>query len=308
MSDYAFILNPKAGRGASLRVLDPLKRELHSRGVDYDLLLTQNEGDAIRIAKEVGSRIVVAVGGDGTVNEVVNGIIGTGKTLGIIPAGSGNDLVKSIDISVNLSDAIEILLRGMTQPVDVGTVSCFGPERIGPRDGNHKERYFVNGIGAGFDAAVADKTRRIKYLSGTLLYLVAVLRTLGEYEAPDFEVSVDGCIQARKQLLIAVGNGRCAGGGFYLTPDAIIDDGFLDLCLIDEMSVPGVLRIMPKVMRGKHIGARGVSFLKGKMISIRAGQPFFVHADGEMVGRNVNTVEIGLLEKSLNVIVGDGIS
>lgn len=271
----------------------------------YELVLTQKEGDATRIASEASSQVVVAVGGDGTVNEVVNGLVGTGKTLGVIPAGSGNDLTKSIGVPTNLVHAVETLLRRRIRSVDIGTVTCSTVEGVGGEDGNHQGRYFVNGVGAGFDAAVAEKTRQIKYISGTLLYLVAVFRTLGNYEAPRFDVTVDGLHHSRKHLLIAVGNGRCAGGGFYLTPNARVDDGKLDICLMDDMPVLKILQVMPRVMRGNHLGFRGVTFQVGKKISISSDQTFFVHADGEMVGRKVNRVEIGLLEKAMDVVVGD---
>ncbi len=308
MSDYTFIVNPKAGRGASLRSVEPLKRELRVHRLDYDLFFTQKAGDATRIARETASQIVVAVGGDGTVNEVANGLIGTGKILGVIPAGSGNDLTKSIGVPTNLIQAVENLSRRRVRSVDIGTVTC---STTGPNDhphGNLPLRYFVNGVGVGFDAAVAEMTRQIKYISGTLLYLVAVFRTLGSYVAPRFDVSVDGLFQSKKRLLIAVGNGRCAGGGFYLTPNARVDDGKLDICLIDDISVPKILQLMPRVMRGKHLGFKGVTFQVGKKISISSDQTFFVHADGEMVGRKVNRVEIGLLEKAMNVVVGDSVS
>ena len=304
MSDYTFIVNPKAGRGASLRSVEPLERELRGHRLDYELIVTQKEGDATRIARDAASQIVVAVGGDGTVNEIVNGLIGTRKTLGVIPAGSGNDLTKSIGVPTNLVQAVQTLLRKRIRLVDIGTVTCSRGEGVG----NHQGRYFVNGVGAGFDAAVAEKTRHIKHISGTLLYLVAVFRTLGSYEAPRFDVTVDGFHRAGKHLLIAVGNGRCAGGGFYLTPNAKVDDGQLDICLMDDMSVPKILQVMPRVMRGNHLGFKGVTFQVGRKISIGSEQKFFVHADGEMVGRRVNNVEIGLLEKAMSVIVGDSVS
>ena len=247
---------------------------------------------------------MVAVGGDGTVNEIVNGLVGTDRSLGIIPAGSGNDLSKSINLPTKLHEAIEVLLIGKVRPIDVGKVSCYGNTGLPLSAGNHHERYFVNGVGVGFDAAVAERTQTIKYLSGTVLYAMAVFQTIGRYKAPKFEISIDGKSRSSKYLLIAIGNGKCAGGGFYLTPEAKVDDGVLDLCLIDEMSVPRILNLMPRVMRGKHRGFGGVAFSRGRMIGIRSEDSFFVHGDGEMVGRHVNRVEIGLMDKVLNVIVG----
>ena len=304
MSDYTFIVNPKAGRGAAARAVSIIRKLCDQRRVSYDIRLTEKEGDGIELARLASGSTVVAVGGDGTVNEVVNGIVGTGKNLGVIPAGSGNDLTKSITVPLNVSDACETVLAGRIRSIDVGTVSCGESPGNHYMSGNHHGRHFVNGVGVGFDAAVAEKTRHMRYLTGTLRYIVAVLRTLGTYEAPQFRVDLDGEVLERKQLLIAIGNGKCAGGGFYLTPEASVDDGLLDVCLMDEMTVLEILRIMPRVMKGNHTHAKGVTLRQARQIAVSSVDRFFVHADGEIVGRSVNSVVITLEAKALNVIVG----
>jgi diacylglycerol kinase family enzyme len=111
-------------------------------------------------------------------------------------------------------------------------------------------------------------------------------------------------VSSTKRLLIAVGNGACVGGGFYLTPEAKVDDGLLDVCAIDDLSVMKILGIMPKVMRGKHRGNPGVSFFQGRHITVTGDSGYYVHADGEIIGRGVRRVSIGLRERALNVITG----
>jgi YegS/Rv2252/BmrU family lipid kinase len=245
---------------------------------------------------------VVAVGGDGTINEIANGIIGEGKTLGVIPAGSGNDFVKSVSISRRPDEAVRNLAAGRLRDVDVGTVrtSVFqnGAEKV------QDERLFLNGVGVGLDAAVAAKIKEIPYLSGILLYLAAILTTVGKYRAPRFEGSVDDHRWNAEQLLVAIGNGRSAGGGFYLTPNAVVDDGLLDVSAIRRLKIPQILRVLPYVVMGKLQEKHGVKFMRGRKIHLESESCFTVHADGEIVGRDVNSVEIGMHGARLQVVAG----
>lgn len=303
MSEYTCILNPVAGRGAARKVLAPLQKLLQEQNVSHELILTSRAGEATEIARQAPGPFVVAVGGDGTVNEVANGLIGTEKCLGVIPAGSGNDFIKTIGIGSGLEHTFGKLLARRTKRIDVGTVECLGDDMQHDSPGPAK-RYFVNGVGVGFDAAVAARTREIKYLRGTLLYVAAVLDMLGKFKAPTFQVTTDSGQTTSKNLLIAVGNGTCAGGGFYLTPEAKIDDGLFDVCLIDDIGIGTILMLMPRVMVGKHVHAKQVKFLRTKKLNLLADRGFYVHADGEIVGRNATTVRIDMLESALSVLVG----
>ncbi len=304
MSSYCFIVNPVAGKGKAKKAIEVLQQEIGRRRLDAELRFTERQGDATALAAQARAPVVVAVGGDGTVNEVANGIAGTDKVLAVVPSGSGNDLVKSIGIPVEITGALDVLSEGHRTFIDAAVVRCSSSVRAGPTC-NSNSRYFVNGVGIGFDAAVAERTASIKYLGGFALYLVAVLQTLGKYSAPTFRVQLDGEVAEGKHLLIAIGNGRCAGGGFYLTPRAEIDDGSLDVCLIDDMSVPSILRLMPRVMKGTHDGYEGVRMTRTERITVEASEPFFVHADGEMVGRGVNRVDVEIRKGTLQVVVGE---
>jgi diacylglycerol kinase (ATP) len=300
MDSYAFIINPAAGKGAGRKVVTSLKEWLSRVKLDHELSLTEGPGHATEIAQNSKAHVVVAVGGDGTVNEVANGLIGTGKTMGIMPTGSGNDLVRSIGISRNLERAFQTLLNGTRRVIDTGTVEC--PPAIANHPGNSKARHFVNGVGVGFDAAVAERTRHIKYVSGTPLYLIALFQTLWRYKSPQFTVQIDSSTTSSKKFLIAIGNGKCVGGGFYLTPDAVIDDGFLDVCFVDDLPIFSIIGLIPQIMRAKHRAARGITLLRARSISISSGTDFFVHADGEIVGNNVQSVRVAIDKESLRVI------
>jgi diacylglycerol kinase (ATP) len=299
MTQFTFIVNPVAGKGAGKKVFGSIQGELDRRAVRYEVVETTGPGHATEAARAAFTPIVVSVGGDGTINEIANGIAGSTKTLGIIPAGSGNDFIKSVGVPKKPLQALQTVLQGITRSVDIGTVRCTHERQGG---GNRPARLFVNGVGIGFDAAVAARTREIPFLSGTALYVVAVLQTLGKYAPPRFDIQFDGSSQEARGLLIAVGNGKCAGGGFYLTPDARVDDGLLDICSVDEKNIFQILGLMPKVMRGNHYHVPGVKFFKEKGLTVSADEQFYVHADGEIVGANVRRVEIGLHSSRLSVI------
>jgi diacylglycerol kinase (ATP) len=305
LNRFTFIVNPTSGKGRGERFLKELHSELKNKRVSYEIVLTQGPGHATILARQANTDTVVAVGGDGTIQEVANGLVGSRKTLGIIPAGSGNDFVKSILISTRLGAAVNALLIGRTKWVDVGRVACSDNLSGASNSGNLEPRYFVNGVGIGFDAAVADTMNRIAYLSGKAVYLLAVLKTLGKYRSPLFTTTIDSAPTKSKNLLIAIGNGRCAGGGFYLTPDAVVDDGLLDVCMINEISIPNILRIMPQIMKANHTKHKDVTLARGKNILVSASEPFFVHADGEMVGKNVTEVHVSIKERMLQVITGE---
>lgn len=289
-----------AGKGKGGKILHRLKFEITKRQLDAEILISEKPGHATHLAATTTSAVVVAVGGDGTINEVANGLIGSSKVLGILPSGSGNDLIKSIGIPADFAGSFEKLLDARITQIDCATVQC----SIKNLETVQQARYFLNGVGIGFDAAVAERTTRAKYLSGTTLYILAVFQTLGKYASPTFKTTFDSTSRVSKNLLIAIGNGCCAGGGFYLTPNARVDDGYLDLCMIDEISIPKILAIIPKVMKGKHQSEKEVTMGRAKVISVEASEPFYVHADGEIVGRSVNNVQMAIVEKGLKVITG----
>jgi diacylglycerol kinase family enzyme len=179
-------------------------------------------------------------------------------------------------------------------------------ESSGLQGSNSSTRYFVNGVGIGLDAEVAHRKSKFRYLPGDLPYLVSVFDTLWRYKPVRFDVTVDGVSRISRDLLVAVGNGRCVGGRFHLTPDAILHDGVLNTCIIEEMPLLKILRLVPYVVRGDHASVSGVHFLKGKEISVSSDTGFSVHADGEVLGRSIRTVRVDVVERKLNIISGTG--
>jgi YegS/Rv2252/BmrU family lipid kinase len=296
VSSYTFIVNPAAGKGSGAKLPARLARILDGRGVSYKIVQTTGPGHATELARSADTPAVISVGGDGTLNEVTNGLAGSDKAVGVVPAGSGNDFIKSAGIPRGLEASVEKCLSGKILTVDVGTAFC-GESPV-------QGRLFLNGIGIGFDAAVAVRTKQIRFLTGTALYMLAVFQTLARYTNPMMSVSIDGKTTRGKHLLIAVGNGVCAGGGFYLTPRASITDGLLDFCSIGDVRIGRILRLMPLVLWGKHVNKTDVvSYVQGKALVVESEEPFYVHADGEIIGERVKKARIELDARKLKVLV-----
>jgi len=300
LNRFLFVVNPEAGRGLGRKTGARLERQLQRDNFRYDLVYTTQPGEACSKAREADVDVVVAVGGDGTINEVVNGIFGSSKKLAIIAAGSGNDVVKSLGVSHRLEEALQVLSKPDVRIVDTASIQC---TTVGAKQENSQERIFVNGAGMGFDASVARKAATIPFLRGTLLYLVAVLRTLGNFRSPDFQIHVDGSqTLAGRKLLVAIGNGQCAGGGFYLTPRASVVDGLLDMCVVSAMGIGGILNLIPRVLKGNHLSLKDVEYVRGRAFSISSADPFSVHADGEIVAESATHVNIRVNPVSLKVL------
>lgn len=297
---YTFIVNPNAGRGKAGGTIPWLRNKLDLLGISYELLLTSRQGHGTELAKHALGDTVVAVGGDGTINEVLNGLDLSQKVFAIIPSGSGNDLIKSLRIPDTVPEAFQVLIGGESRKIDLGTISydSYGTNTIHP-----SSRKFINGVGIGFDAAVAEQTTHVKYAQGFGVYLIAVFKMLKKYRAPTFAMQVDNTQISAKCLLIAVGNGRCVGGGFFLTPDAIIDDGKLDVCIIEDKSVYGILKVMPRVMKGRHGISDGAQFYRAESLRVQSQEAFYVHADGEILdGRPLSDVQITIERERVRVI------
>lgn len=269
------ILNPASKRGRRLRGW--LKRTL--KGGRGELVLTTAPRDAERIAAEAAraGRSVVAVGGDGTIAEVANGILTTGMRvpLGIVPAGNGNDYAYySLGLPRDVKAALELALSGMPQAMDVGQVN---------------DRYFVNTLGVGIDANIAAAAlalKRVPFLRGQALYYAASLREIiFHYDrCPSLTVAHDGEAHERAHYAMAtIALGPTAGGGFKINPGADPRDGRFDLCLITKPSQLRALRLLPMVEKGEHTAEREVTRLQAQTVTLAADGPVYAHLDGEVI-------------------------
>jgi diacylglycerol kinase (ATP) len=281
-----FIINPIAGRNKSKIIWNDIKSHIN---IPFDYVFTQTPGDARRFAHEAysqGFKRVVAVGGDGTVSEVVNGIVGSDLELGIIPAGTGNDFVKTLNIPLTPKEALTVIETGKTTMVDLG---------------KSEKGFFINVAGAGFDAEVVNTTNvDIKFLTGTPAYVSGLIINLVRYSPREAQIEIDGKVYHRKLWLIVVANGQYFGGGMKISPDAVIDDGLFDICMVNSMSRLEILRFLPKVFTGAHKTHPALEVIRGRNIKIDFKTPTKVQADGEVIGNT--PVSFSIVSKALKVI------
>lgn len=288
------MINPTAGRGSARRVWEQIKDSLDRWG-KWEAALTAGPGQAEELARTAAARgfnRVVAVGGDGTLSEVVNGLVGTPVGLGLIPAGTGNDFARVVEIPFHPLRAAELALTRPPRPMDLGYLETTA-----------RRTYFLNVAGLGFDAEVAKAVNAFpKYLGGTIPYLLGILKTLWRYTPAPVELEADGRRLDRKVLLAAVGIARAYGGGMLVLPSARLDDGEFDVCIAGEIGRAACLGLVPKLYRGGHVGHPKVEFLRCRELRVQSARPVAVHADGEVVGQLPATFRVH--PGALQVIVG----
>lgn len=302
---FVVIVNPKSGGAAAARRRRRLVNALAASELDYVIRLTERRRHAEELSRNAAEEgcSVVAVGGDGTVHEVASGIITSGRhsPLAVVPVGTGNDFTKMLVPPENPESVPGILRDARVEAVDYGVIDWDGPDGSG-------HGYFINIGGTGFDAKVAASAADFKYLAGTPRYVAAVLKTLRRWKAPHGRVVVQ---EAERDVytfdgdlfLALVGNGRCSGGGFYLTPDASIVDGRLDGCVIRDAPVRRLLTLMPMALRGKHVGQPEVAVHKMERMTVAMTEPMPVQADGEILSDRATRVSMHVVPGGLNVLL-----
>ncbi|HEX9610331.1 MAG TPA: YegS/Rv2252/BmrU family lipid kinase [Gemmatimonadales bacterium] len=289
------ILNPAAGRGAARRTLDPVCRAFRAQGWAVDVAQTQHPGHGAELAAQAaaaGAQHVVAVGGDGTVHEVANGLLAARATaaLGVVPVGSGNDFAKLV--GVYRHDPVRAVARLVTAT----------PRRFDV--GRALDEWFVNSMGFGFGPAVVRTRNAMPSLRGFLSYLVPIVRTFFSFRAPLFEVRAPGFVERGYMMMVEVCNGTTAGGSYRFAPDADPADGKLDACLIRRVSLPRFLLAIPRVIRGTHAGMREVAMIRTAELVIRSPEaPLLLHLDGELREPGVNECRVKVERGKLNVMV-----
>lgn len=303
--NFCFIVNPTSGNGSAQKLLVGFETLLGDLDLRHTILHTSAPGEASDLAKNAAGHydVIVATGGDGTVNEVVNGLMmarrdqtpdSPAPTLGVVPVGSGNDFVKALKIPADVYRSLEILKRGVINKVDIGEFSIDAGE----------SRFFANNVGIGFDGQVNYESSKITRLSGLAKYLSAVLKTLFAYRHPTITIRSDEDTIKAKVLLVNAGNGVSSGGGFYLTPHAALNDGALDICIIESMSKMKIIQRLPKVLDGSHVGMAGVRMFRSTMLRVESTDRLPVHADGEVVALQAGRVDVVIHPAALDVIVG----
>jgi YegS/Rv2252/BmrU family lipid kinase len=301
MPKYTFIVNPISGRGAGYRSIPTIESFIKLHALDAKIITTDYAGHAIRLAQEHApkSEIIVAVGGDGTSNEIINGLMQIIASLphqpamGVISIGRGNDFAYGAGIPIGLENRLRALLESQLHVIDIGFI----------KGGDYPAgRYFGNGVGIGFDAVVGFVAAKSK-LTGFLSYIVAALKTIFVYySAPLVKLDLNQQTFTLPALMVSVMNGRRMGGGFYMAPQASNQDGLLDICIANEVSKGRILTLIPHFLRGSQFSQAEIQFFRSSTLHVEAIKGTLpIHADGETICVSGQEVTIELLPKALNL-------
>jgi diacylglycerol kinase (ATP) len=304
MPKYKIIVNPAAGNGNGQRSIPQIKKTLAKHNLEYDLVVSERPGHAIELARQAalaGFDTVVAAGGDGTANEVINGLMeakGAGAdqvALGVLCVGRGNDFAQGAGVPYNLEAGCQALAEGYRRKIDIGRV--YGG--LYPQG-----RYFGNCVGVGFDAIGTIEVSKMPRMGGFLSFLIAVLKTIFLYNnAPISTVQYDGQAITQPSLLISVMNGRRLGGGFWMAPHSQPDDGLFDLCIAHQVSQWEIFRLIPRFLRGtqaSHPAIRSGQAAQVKIFTQEGVLP--AQTDGEILCIDGQHLEIELLPRQIEVI------
>jgi len=285
---WFILINPVSGGGRALRFRPQLTAALERAGVAYECVVSDAPGDAARRcarAVDDGCRRLLAVGGDGTFNELINGLRASAVSsdeclVAAAAGGTGNDWSRSMQIPDDPDRLAACMTRGRARPADIGVAAR--------ADG--LKAAFHNVAGAGLDAEMLHMTPR----SGPrgLAYLLGLARTLARYRAPEFEITVDGSILRGRFLLVLASIGPRCGGGMRLTPDAQVDDGWLDLLTVDPLTFTGALSRLPKLFDGRLAGDPAFRVVRCHTATIRCESPCGVELDGQEFGATPMTVTV----------------
>lgn len=291
-ANYFLIVNLIAGQGRCKELFPKIKVELDRRRIEYDLHFTNEPMEAVDVAKmgiEAGFSHIVAMGGDGTINEVANGLLGSDATLAVIPAGTGNDFIRMLGIPSDPMQAIDTLLDGVTTTMDLGQVD--------------EERAFVNGMGIGLDAQVARDVLKMEKLRGAPAYLTAAIRQVFKFQAFPVTLSTPEDQLELTCLSLGIANGIFAGGGFKLAPRADITDGLIDISALGDYPKLERLYRLPKVRAGKHTEWKKTTYRQTSEVTVSSPKKLIAHVDGEPYRLPGDSFTVRALPQALRVLV-----
>jgi diacylglycerol kinase (ATP) len=295
------LTNPSAGGGKARRVLQAAVSALRRRGEEPQILESQSPQHLVELARasrDENADVIVCAGGDGTIHQILNGLLPTETPLGIIPLGRGNDLARGLGIPTHPGAAAELLLKGKTRLIDLARAGS-GTEST-PR--NESQASLYAGIaGVGFDSvATRFANQPARRLHGRLAYAWGIMRCLRSYQAQPLELTSDTRNFSGEVMFAVVANNSAYGDGLKIAPGALLDDGLLDVCIIPAMSKWELLRWVPSVYRGRHIAHNGIIYFKASRVTLRSAARLELFGDGEFLGELPATLEV--LPRALRVI------
>ncbi len=302
---YFIIVNPTSGRGLGKRSIPQIESSLRTSGLDFILTQTERVWHAAELAENAareGYDVIVCASGDGTINEAINGIMKARKegytqsAFSVISIGTGNDFAGGTGIPTNLKDSLKALAANKRKKIDIGLVT----------GGDYPNgRYFGNGIGIGFDAAVGNEAIKVRWTRGLMAYLIGVIKTVFLYYNPaQVEIILDDKETIKQiSLMISIMNGRRMGGGFIMAPESQTDDGFFDLCIAETASKGRILQMIPHFIRGTQASLPEIQMKRARKVSVTSlDRTFPAHADGEFICLNGSHLTLELLPQELEII------
>ena len=289
---YFLIVNLIAGQGRCKRTFPSVRARLDRLHVDYDLHYTNEPHEATDVARmgiEAGFTHIVAMGGDGTINEVANGMVGADVTLAVIPAGKGNDFVRMLEIPPDPLDAVNLLLGGTERRIDLCRVA--------------NAHHFVNGLGIGIDAQVARDVLRMERIRGAAAYIYAAVKEVFRFPAFPGRLQFEDHVEELTCISLGVANGRYAGGGFKLAPRADVADGALDIVAIGDF--PRLVRLvrLPQARAGTHLRLSQVRYRQASSVVISSQARLVAHLDGEPFALPRDAFSVEVVPDALRVLV-----
>ncbi|WP_017591399.1 diacylglycerol/lipid kinase family protein [Nocardiopsis potens] len=294
-SSVSLLVNPASGSGRAAVAAGRVLTGLRALGAEPTVLIGRSAADSARLAREAVRKrpdALVAVGGDGMVHTALQAVAGTDVPLGVVPAGTGNDIARELGIGRSATEAAERIARGYTVPAD--TVHCTG---------RGVDLHYLSVLACGFDSRVNERVNGFSVPMGRAGYLVGLAAELRSFRPIPYRIEVDGEVLEAEGMLAAVGNTRCYGGGMKVCPGARYDDGLLEVVFVHAVAVSDFVRFFPRVFGGTHTELDEVTVLRGRRVTITTGggTPVAGYADGERVGDTPLTCEIA--PKSVRVLM-----
>ncbi|GAE35456.1 diacylglycerol/lipid kinase family protein [Halalkalibacter akibai] len=282
---YCFVINKTSGNGRSVKIWSEIEQILKEKNVSYTSLITNSKQEVIdhfQALKSSPDKVegVIALGGDGTIHEIINQLFGTTVPFTVIPTGSGNDFARARGITDNYKQEVERILGKSHQKIDLLKI------------GN---RHCMTVVGIGFDGKVAKEANELKWKKwfGGLAYFFIIFKVLLSYKPTSTKLLLNGDERVYEKVwLIAIANHPYYGGGLKICPEAISNDGKIDICIIHTLPKWRLLFILAAVFKGKHVKMKGVEYLQVESIEVETAEPLYVTADGEMVGQTPTSVTV----------------
>lgn len=299
MSKVKIIVNPYAGRWKAQRAIPAIERACEKIGLDYELVVTEGPNHGIELAREAAlagfplATAIVSAGGDGSISEVVNGLMqaagedDVAGPLGVIPLGSADDFADMLGLEKEIEAACRRIMAGHTRTIDVGCVNG---------------RYFDNNSAVGLEPMVTITQVAMKRIQGTPRYILAALRTILSHKPWHMRLAWDDGEYEGPVALVSVGNTRRTGGAFWMTPRAEMDDGYLDFVFTGGLGRLKLLRLLPTTFDGSHVERPEVTYLRTTRLTIECDPPTPIQADGELVDLSATRIEYTILPHRLRVI------